>query len=60
LPLSYLYSLREGYENWLENQIKHIPVLRINYNEFQSTDAIIAEIQNFIQKNNIGKSLIKI
>lgn len=41
IPLEYLENLKMGYEDWLKDVEKRIPVVRIDWNEFQDTKKVI-------------------
>ena len=46
ISLDYLRSLKKCYEEWLESVSKHTKVLRINWNEFMSTEYVVEQINN--------------
>lgn len=54
LPLDYLQKLQAGYEEWLLDINPRIPVLRLNWNEFQTTDSVVKQIISFVEKNKRG------
>ena len=54
LPLKYLQELRDGYEDWLKDINPRIPVLRLDWNEFQSTQYVIDQIKNTIKQTKRG------
>ena len=47
LSLEYLTSLKEGYEEWLEYMEKRIKIIRIDYNEFLTTE----QVKKIIEEN---------
>lgn len=50
LPLEYLISLKKGYEDWLEDILSRIPVLKIDWNKFGSVEDIIRDINKILSK----------
>ncbi len=54
LPIEYLRSLKKGYEDWLKDVEPRIPVLRIDWNEFKSTDYIMNLIHKKLEQTNKG------
>jgi len=54
IPLEYLKNLQNGYEEWLRDIHPRIPVLRIDWNEFKSTEYVINEIRNVIKQTKSG------
>lgn len=53
IDLEYLTKLKETYEEFLQNISRTIPVLRINYDQFPSVEAMATSIEMFVQE--IGK-----
>ena len=49
IPIEYLRDLRDGYEDWLKGVEKHIPVLRLDWNEFQDTIVVAKKIREHIK-----------
>ena len=45
LTLDYLVRLRDGYEEWLQDVEGRIPVLRIDWNNFQDTADVVEQIR---------------
>lgn len=45
IPLEYLQKLRAGYEEFLQDISKTIPVIRVNWESFKSTDEMVAMIK---------------
>ena len=54
LPVEYLRSLKKGYEDWLKDVEPRIPVLRIDWDEFKSTDYVIDLINKKLEKTRKG------
>jgi len=50
ITLKYLQDLREGYEEWLTDISDRIPVIRVDWNEFGSTDNICSMIEDALAK----------
>lgn len=54
IPLEYLQKLREGYEEFLQEISKTIPVIRVNWESFKHIDEMVAMIkQEFDNLHNI-------
>lgn len=54
IPLEYLQKLREGYEEFLQDISKTIPVIRVNWESFKHIDEMVAMIkQEFDNLHNI-------
>jgi deoxyadenosine kinase len=49
IPLEYLESLRDGYEEWLQDIEGRIPVLRLDWNTYQDPKVIHKKIQKLIK-----------
>lgn len=45
IPLQYLQDLRAGYEEFLQDISRTIPVIRVNWESFKSTDEMIAMLR---------------
>ena len=48
MTLEYLQSLKAGYEDWLKDVEKRIPVIRLDWNEFRSTEFVIEKIKEHL------------
>jgi len=51
LPLDYLSDLKAGYEDWLKDIGDRIPIVRIDWNEFQTTEHVIDAIRSKIKRS---------
>ena len=51
ITLEYLTSLRAGYEDWLDDMKQYIPILRIDWSEFQTVDSIMDQIPSTLKKS---------
>ena len=49
IPIEYLRDLRDGYEDWLKGVEKHIPVLRLDWNEYQDTIVVAKKIREMLK-----------
>lgn len=49
IPVEYLRSLKEGYEDWLVHIDKQYPVIRLDWNEFQTTEEVVAAINKCLE-----------
>lgn len=60
VPLEYLQALELGYKDWLNSQL---PVnslkMIVDYNEYIPTDIMVQKIQEFMEKNNCQKKLVR-
>lgn len=54
IPLEYLQNLRNGYEDWITDINPRIPVLRIDWNEFKTTQYVMEQIKNTIKHTKRG------
>jgi deoxyadenosine kinase len=52
ITLDYLKSLRDGYEDWLKDISRRIPVLRVDWNEFRELSFVQDKIENFFKTAN--------
>lgn len=50
ISVEYLESLKKGYESWLKDIEGAIPVVKLDWNEFQSTDDVVKKIQKALPK----------
>jgi deoxyadenosine kinase len=50
LTVEYLQNLKEGYEDWLLDIQDRVPVIRIDWNEFQDTSVVIKKINATLKK----------
>ena len=50
ITIEYLKSLKEGYEEWLNDVEDRIPVLKLDWNSYQDTDIIILKIKEKIKE----------
>ena len=50
ITLEYLRSLKKGYEDWLNDVSDRIQVIKVDWNEFESTDDIVEKIKDKIKK----------
>jgi deoxyadenosine kinase len=50
ITIEYLRALKKGYEDWLDDISDRIQVIKIDWNEFGSTDDIVKKINEKIQK----------
>ena len=57
LPLDYLKQLKAGYEDWLNDVEKRIPVLRIDWNEFKDTEFVANLVKEKLGNLNYGLTL---
>lgn len=53
ITLEYLQNLIEGYEKFIKEISKVIPVIRVNWNEFHSTEEIAKKIKEEYEKIQI-------
>ena len=53
IPIEYLRKLKKGYEDWLHDIEPRIPVLKLNWNTFQSTEKVVELIKQKL-KNRKG------
>ena len=49
ITVEYLKSLKKGYEDWLEDISPRIPVIKIDWNEFGTTDEVLVKINEKIR-----------
>lgn len=60
IPLAYLQDLERGYKDWLTSQL---PVnslkMVVDYNQYISTELMVQKIQEFMDKNNCQKKLVR-
>ena len=54
LSIEYLSSLKKGYEDWLEDVEPRIPVLKIDWNKFKSTEHVTDLIHKKLKKTRKG------
>jgi len=54
LPVEYLHSLKKGYEDWLDDVSPRIPVLKINWNEFKSTEYVTELVRKKLKETRRG------
>lgn len=54
ITLSYLQKLYSGYEEWLDDISGRIPVLRLDWKEFDTIDNVIAKIKNKLKSDKRG------
>ena len=50
ITLEYLRALKKGYEDWLDDISDRIQVIKVDWNEFGTTDDIVKKINEKIQK----------
>ena len=48
ITIEYLTKLRAGYEEWLDDVGGRIPVLRIDWNQYQSVESVIGKLKTLI------------
>jgi deoxyadenosine kinase len=49
ITVEYLKSLKKGYEDWLEDISPRIPVIKIDWNEFGTTEEVLVKINEKIR-----------
>lgn len=54
ITVDYLGALQNGYEQWLEDVSPRIPVLRLDWNEFQPTEKVARKIRDMLKKTRKG------
>lgn len=53
IPLAYLQALAKAYEDFIKDISKVIPVIRVNWNEFQSSEEMARKIKEEYEKISI-------
>ena len=50
ITLEYLTKLKKGYEEWLSDVQGRIPVLRLDWNEYQNTERVIEQLNVLLEE----------
>jgi len=58
IPLSYLYGLKECYDEYLEKISKEIPVIKVNYSKFKTAQEMSKIIMEQWKKISIVRSIL--
>jgi len=55
ITLEYLQDLQRNYEQWLVEMEKHCPVLRLNWNQYQSTETVVKLVEKKLKQKIFTK-----